>query len=175
MKGELSGFCAPGWWTPERNAAMWPAERRQRQREQARRLHAKGRLGGAENGRKGAAARQRKVDEEARLVHEAVAALGRQKANEIVAKLDDMLRSDSPRVQLAAIGQIFAAEAWVARHGLDADDDLAAMSEDELDAELATVLSDFLGIDFCGVGGACAPRSMDGRQRPGWADPAARG
>ena len=126
---KLSGFASQSYWTPERREA---------QREQAKRLIAAGRLGGREFGKMGG---RPKVKTATQLLAEKA----RDRAEKMDRKLNGMLDDRSPVVQAMAIDRYLAAEAKVEKDMREDERELAKLNSEELDTVLIELLMEATG------------------------------
>lgn len=125
----LSGFADPAYWTPEKREA---------QRQMARKLHEEGRLGGRQPG----AGRPR-----TKTVAEVVSETAQQKSDVIARKLMEMVNHKSPSISLGAIDRIHTFEQAVQKNMRDDEKEILKLSGKSLDQALADVLSEH-GVEY---------------------------
>lgn len=126
----LSGFASKEYWTPERREA---------QKQLARKLYEEGRLGGRQPG----AGRPK-----TKTVSEVVSEKAQDKGEQIARKLLDIaLTNKAPSLNLSAIDRLIAYEQNYQKNMRDDEKEILKLSGKSLDDELARVLSEH-GISY---------------------------
>jgi hypothetical protein len=133
---------------PERNEkgqftrdGYWSEERREAQREIARKMIAEGRFGG-QNG-----FHRRK----SKKFQEILAERAVEKANTFEQKLDAMIaQSRDKRLQLEAIREYRQMEEWATKNAREEERDYRDMTHDQLNTRLLEIMSEAMGLDMTG-------------------------